>query len=75
MSLAIGVWLIQWDPAPSDVIVSVYTLGTLITTLVVTGLMILRAHQAAKQVAIGQVLEEEGDEIDALIDKQYEEEY
>ena len=72
LSLAVGIWLIQWEPPPSDLIVSFYTLGTLIATLVVTGLMILRAHQTAKQVAIEQVLAEEGDEIDALLDQEYE---
>lgn len=71
VSLTIGIWLIQREPPPSDVMVSVYTLGTLVSTLAVTGLMILRAHQAAKQVAINQVLEEEGDEIDALLDEKY----
>lgn len=71
MSLTIGIWLIQREPPPSDALVSVYTLGTLVSTLAVTGLMILRAHQAAKQVAIDQVLEEEGEEIDALLDEQY----
>lgn len=73
-SLTIGIWLIQLEPPPSDAQVSVYTLGTLASTLAVTGLMILRAYQAAKQVAIDQVLEEEGDEIDALLDEQYGEE-
>jgi hypothetical protein len=33
--------------------------------------MILRAHQAAKQVAVEQVLEEEGDEIDAMLAEEY----
>ena len=60
------------DPPPSDLIVSFYTLGTLVATLVATGLMILRAHQAAKKVAIEQVLVEEGDEIEALLDQKYE---
>lgn len=73
LSLAVGIWLIQWDPPPSDLVVSCYTLGTLVATLVVTGLMILRAHQAAKKVAIEQVLAEEGDEIEALLDQKYEE--
>lgn len=73
ISLAIGIWLIQLDPAPSDVMVSAYTLGTLGSTLAVTGVMIFRAHQAAKQVAIDQILKEEGDEIDALIAKEYDE--
>ncbi|MDR7346148.1 SdpI family protein [Enteractinococcus fodinae] len=72
VSLAVGIWLVQWDPPPSDLIVSFYTLGTLVTTLVVTGLMILRAHQAAKKVAIEQVLVEEGEEIDALLEQEYE---
>lgn len=71
-SLTVGIWLVQWDPPPSDLIVSFYTLGTLISTLGVTGLMILRAHHAAKKVAIEQALTEEGDEIDALLDQQYE---
>lgn len=73
LSLAVGIWLIQWDPPPSDLVVSCYTLGTLVATLMVTGLMILRAHQAAKKVAIEQVLVEEGDEIEALLDQKYEE--
>lgn len=73
LSLAVGIWLIQGDPPPSDLIVSYYTLGTLVATLMVTGLMILRAHQAAKKVAIEQVLAEEGDEIEALLDQKYEE--
>lgn len=73
LSLAVGIWLIQWDPPPSDLVVSCYTLGTLVATLMVTGLMILRAHQAAKKVAIEQVLAEEGDEIEALLDQKYEE--
>ena len=72
LSLAVGIWLIQWDPPPSDLIISFYTLGTLVATLGVTGLMILRAHQAAKKVAIEQVLVEEGDEIEALLDQKYE---
>lgn len=72
LSLAVGIWLIQWDPPPSDLVVSCYTLGTLVATLMVTGLMILRAHQAAKKVAIEQVLVEEGEEIDALLDQEYE---
>lgn len=72
LSLAVGIWLIQWDPPPSDLVVSCYTLGTLVATLMVTGLMILRAHQAAKKVAIEQVLVEEGDEIEALLDQKYE---
>lgn len=71
-SLSIGIWLIRWDPPPDDLIVTAYTLGTLVTTLAVTGLMILRAHKAAKQVAIDQVLAEEGDEIDALLASQDE---
>jgi len=70
ISLTIGIWLIQKAMPPSDATVSIYTLGTLISTLAVTGLMILRAHQAAKQVAIDQVLEEEGEEIDAVIAKE-----
>lgn len=73
VSLAVGIGLIQWDPPPSDLVVSCYTLGTLVATLMVTGLMILRAHQAAKKVAIEQVLAEEGDEIEALLDQKYEE--
>lgn len=72
VSLGLGIWLTRWDPPPSDLVVSFYTLGTLIATLVVTGVMILRAHQTAKKVAIEQVLAEEGDEIDALLDQAYE---
>lgn len=72
ISLAVGIWLIQWEPPPSDLIVSFYTLGTLVATLGVTGLMILRAHQAAKKAAVDQVLAEEGEEIDALLDQEYE---
>jgi len=71
VSFGVGIWLIQWDPPPSDLIVSCYTLGTLLSTLGVIGLMILRAHQAAKKVAIEEVLAEEGDEIDALLDQQH----
>lgn len=73
-SLTVGIWLVQWETPPSDATVSTYTLGTLIGTLTVTGLMILRAHRVAKNIAIEQVLEEEGDEIDALIAKEYESE-
>ena len=68
ISLAVGIWLIQWEPPPSDLIVSLYTFGTLIVFLGVTGLMILRVHQAAKKVAVEQVLAEEGEEIDALLE-------
>ncbi|HIY85919.1 MAG TPA: hypothetical protein H9822_05685 [Candidatus Yaniella excrementavium] len=50
---------------------SFYTLGTLIAALGVTALMILRAHQTAKQKAIEQVLAEEGEEIDALLAQEY----
>jgi len=71
VSLGLGIWLTRWELPPSDLIVSFYTLGTLVATLGVTGLMILRAHQSAKQVAIEQVLVEEGDEIDALLDQAY----
>ncbi len=71
ISLAVGIWLIQWESPPSDLIVSFYTLGTLIATMVVTGLMSLRVHQAAKKVAIEQVLVEQGDEIDVLLDQEY----
>jgi heme A synthase len=74
LSLALGIWLLRWEPPPSDALVSGYALATLISTLVITGLMILRAHQAAKQVAIDQVLEEEGDEIDAMLAEQYRDE-
>lgn len=74
LSLAVGIWLIQWEPPPSDLIVSFYTFGTLIAFLGVTGLMILRAHQAAKKVAVEQVLAEEGEEIDSLLDQGHESE-
>ena len=72
VSLAVGIWLVQWDPPPSDFIVSLFIHWHAVATLGVTGLMILRAHQAAKKVAIEQVLVEEGDEIDALLDQEYE---
>ncbi|GAA2038812.1 hypothetical protein GCM10009720_19050 [Yaniella flava] len=72
VSFGIGIWLIQRENPPTDLIVSFYTLGTLVTTLVVTGLMILSAHKAAKKVAGEQVLAEEGDEIEAFIAEQYE---
>lgn len=71
LSLTLGIWLLRWESPPSDALVSGYALGTLVSTLVVTGLMILRAHQAAKQVAVEQVLEEEGDEIDAMLAEEY----
>lgn len=71
ISLAVGIWLTRWEPPPSDIIVSFYTLGTLIAALGVTALMILRAHQTAKQKAIEQVLAEEGEEIDALLAQEY----
>lgn len=72
VSFAVGIWLLQWEPAPSDLIVAFYTIGTLVATLAVTGMMIIRAHQAAKQVAIDQLLAEEGAEIDELLDQEYE---
>lgn len=72
VSLGIGIWLIQWDTPPHDVIVTSYTLGTLVSTLAVTGLMIFNAHKAAKKVAIDDVLEKEGDIIDAIVDETYE---
>ena len=74
LSLALGIWLLRWETPPSDALVSGYALATLISTLGITGLMILRAHRAAKQVAIDQVLEEEGDEIDAMLSEQCKDE-
>jgi hypothetical protein len=37
--------------------------------------MILRAHQAAKKVAVEQVIAEEGDEIDTLLDQEYKKDH
>lgn len=68
VSLGLGIWLIQWDPPASAAVVTTYTLGTLVATLVATGMMIFRAHTAARRVAGQQVLAEEGDLIDAIID-------
>src|SRR5690625_191727 len=71
LSLIIGLWLLRGEPPPSEAIISAYTLETLVSTLAITGLMILRAHRSAKHVAIAQVLQEEGDEIDALLTEKY----
>lgn len=70
-SFAVGLWLVQWEIPPSDPLISWYTIGTLVITLGVTGLMIRSTHQAAKAVAINQVLDEEGDEIDAIVAQRF----
>lgn len=68
-SLGVGIWLLQRDPPPSEFLVTCYTLGTLVGTLIVTGMMIISAHKAAKKVAIEQVLEEDAEIIDAIVDE------
>ena len=69
VSLGVGIWLVQTATDASPVLVTTYSLGSLISFLFGTLLVVYRTHRAAKTIAINHVLAEEAELIDAIVDQ------
>lgn len=68
-SLGVGIWLVQSTTDASTAVVTSYTLGSLISFLLATLMVVYRTHRAAKAIAINQVLTEEAELIDAIVNQ------
>lgn len=69
LSLGTGIWLVQSPTDASPAVETIYTLGSLLSFLLMTLLMVYKTHRAAKAIAIAQVLSEDAELIEAIVDR------